>query len=64
MTTMKERLQADLSDAMRAKDDIRRSTLRMLIAAVKNAEIAAMHPLGDSEVVAVTRSQAKQRNDS
>lgn len=61
---MKERLQSDLSDAMRARDDIRRSTLRMLIAAVKNAEIAAMHPLTDSEVVTVTRSQAKQRNDS
>lgn len=64
MTTMKERFQADLGDAMRAQDDARRRTLRMLIAAVKNAEIAAMHPLSDSEVVAVTRSQAKQRNDS
>ncbi len=62
MATMKERLQSDLNDAMRARDDVRRSTV--LITAVKNAGIAGMHPLNDSEVVAVTRSQAKQRDDS
>lgn len=64
MPSMKDQLQADLGDAMRARDDDRRRTLRMLLAAIKNAEIAAMHPLSDAEVVAVTRSQAKQRNDS
>jgi uncharacterized protein YqeY len=64
MVTLKEQLQSDLNDAMRARDDVRRSTIRMLIAAVKNAEIASQHQLNDDEVVAVARQQARQRGDS
>lgn len=39
MPALRARLQDDLADAMRQKDEVRRSTLRMLLAAVKNAEI-------------------------
>lgn len=64
MVTMKERLQSELNDAMRAKDDVRRSTIRMLISAIRYAEIAAGHLYDDDEMIAVARQQARQRGDS
>lgn len=64
MPTLKDQIQADLHDAMRAHQDLRRSALRMLIAAVKYAEIEARKPLDDDGVVAVVRKQVKQRHDS
>ncbi|MBI2767006.1 MAG: GatB/YqeY domain-containing protein [Chloroflexi bacterium] len=64
MTTLKERLQSELGDAMRARDETRKSTLRMLIAAIKNAEIEARAPLDDSGVVTVIQKQVKQRRES
>lgn len=39
MTSLKETLHIDLTDAMRQKDDVRKTALRMLISAVRNAEI-------------------------
>lgn len=64
MAGLKERLQEDLKQAMRDRDETRKSTVRMLIAAVKNAEIAAGKPLSDDDVVAVLQKQAKQRRES
>jgi uncharacterized protein len=64
MTTMKERIQTELHDAMRARDEIRKSALRMLTAAVKNAEIEARAPLDDAGVVTVVQKQVKQRRES
>jgi hypothetical protein len=72
VTTLKERIQADLTAAMRARDDIRRSTLRMLIAAIRNAEIppeGASEPpekyvLDDAGVTELVLRQVKQRRDS
>jgi uncharacterized protein YqeY len=48
MASLREKIQSDLSDAMRAKDEVRKSTLRMLIAAVRNAEIRTP-PAGASD---------------
>ena len=49
---------------MRARDETRKSTLRMLNAAVKNAEIEARAPLDDAGVLAVIQKQVKQRRES
>ncbi|HNO66519.1 MAG TPA: GatB/YqeY domain-containing protein [Tepidiformaceae bacterium] len=48
MASLKEKIQADLADAMRAKDETRKSALRMLIAAIRNAEIRTP-PAGASD---------------
>ena len=69
---LKDQLNADLRDAMRAGEDVRKSTLRMLITAVRNAEIppegsgatAARIELDDEGVLNVVRKEVKQRRDS
>lgn len=63
--TLKEQVQADLEAAMRARDETRKSALRMLTAAIKNAEIEARgKPFDDAAVVAVIQRQVKQRRES
>jgi len=64
MAHFQERLSEDLKDAMRARDERRRDTIRMLTAALKNAQIAAMRPLSEAEAEAVLVAQVKQRRDS
>ena len=49
--TIHERLQSDLKDAMRARDSMRTTTIRMVLAAIKNLQIEVGHPLDDSEVM-------------
>ncbi|HEY8285341.1 MAG TPA: GatB/YqeY domain-containing protein [Chloroflexota bacterium] len=64
MAHFQERLADDLKDAMRARDERRRDTIRMLTAALKNAQIAAMRPITEAEAEAVLVAQVKQRRDS
>jgi uncharacterized protein YqeY len=64
MPDFREHLTTDLKDAMRAHDERRRETIRMLNSALKYAEIAAMHPLSDQEAEAVLVAQIKQRRDA
>lgn len=64
MTSLKERLQADLKTAMREKDTDRRDTIRLLISEVKKKEIDQKHELHVSEELQLLQSQAKQRKDS
>lgn len=64
MATLKDQIQNDLADAMRNKEEIRKSALRMLIAAIKNTEIEARKPLDDAAVVTVIQKQVKQRRES
>lgn len=64
MADVRAQLTADLKDAMRARNAVTVSTIRMLNAALKNAEIAAMHPLTEAEVEATLIAQVKQRRDS
>lgn len=61
---LKDQLAEDLTNAMRQGDENRKTTLRLLITAVKNAEVAAMKPLDDAEVIGVIGKQAKQRRES
>src|ERR687887_2789179 len=65
--TLIERVDADLKQAMRAKDATKLGVLRMLKSALKYAAIAksgAEAELSDAEAVQVIRKQAKQRQDS
>jgi uncharacterized protein YqeY len=62
--SLKERLAEDLKEAMRAGDETRKSTLRMALTAIKNAEVAAIKQFDDQEVLGVLQKQAKQRRES
>ena len=65
--TLQQRVDADLKEAMRAKDATKLNVLRMLKSALKYAAIAksdAEAELSDAEAVQVIRKQAKQRQDS
>lgn len=66
MSTLKERLRADLTTAIKARDDIRSSTLRMVLTAVTNAEVAGKvaKELSDDEVLTVLSSEAKKRREA
>lgn len=61
---IKTQLTADLKEAMKSGDTVRKETVRWLRGAIKNAEIDAGHPLDDAAVLAVIAKQAKQRRDS
>lgn len=64
--SVKARLQADLTAAMKARDEVTLSTVRMVRAAIMNAEVAGTRAveLTDDEVLAVVRSEAKKRAES
>ncbi len=65
--TLQQRIDADLKDAMRAKDAVRLGVLRMLKSAMKYGAIeksGAEGELDDAEAVQVIRKQVKQRQDS
>ena len=59
-----DRVSADLTVAMRAKDAVRLGTLRMAKAALMNREVERGRPLDDAESQAVVASLIKQRRDS
>ena len=62
--TLQEKIQSHLTDAMRSKDQLRLSVLRMMKSAVKNKEIEKMKALEESELLAVLITLVKQRKDS
>jgi uncharacterized protein len=66
MPALKERLRADLTEAMRARDDVVRSTLRMALSAIARAEVAGkVHAtLTDEEVLGLLRSEIKKRAEA
>jgi len=59
-----EQIQKDITAAMKARDEQRLSTLRMVKTALKNREIEKMAPLGDKEAQQVLSTLIKQRKDS
>lgn len=66
MAELKDRLRTDLNTAMRARDTLRTSTLRMALSAVTTAEVAGTtaKELSDDEVLAVLTKEAKKRRES
>ena len=63
---LKQQLQDDLTAAMKAQDELTRATLRMVLTAVKDAEVAgdAARELSDDEVLAVITREAKKRREA
>jgi uncharacterized protein YqeY len=59
-----EQIQKDIIDAMKARDELRLSTLRMVKSALKNREIDKMAPLDDKESLQVLNTLIKQRKES
>jgi uncharacterized protein YqeY len=64
MAALEERLTADLKEAMRAGDTVKRDVIRYLRAGLKNAQIERGQPLGESDELAVLQQQIKQRQDA
>jgi uncharacterized protein YqeY len=66
VSTLKEQLRSDLTAAMKARDELVKSTLRMTLTAIGNAEVAGAEAreLSDDEVLAVIRKEAKKRAES
>jgi uncharacterized protein YqeY len=62
--SLKERLQNDLKEALRARDEPRKLVIRMALAAITNAEVAQGGELDDAGVAAVLQKQARQRQDT
>ncbi len=62
--TLKDRITEDMKTAMRAKDSARLSTIRMLLAAIKQREVDERITLSDADVLAVIDKMIKQRKDS
>ncbi len=62
--TLKERIQEDVKSAMRAKDAARLSTLRLLLAALKQKEVDERLELADADVLGVIEKMLKQRRES
>ncbi len=61
---LKQRITEDMKGAMRARDVARLSTIRMLLAAIKQREVDERRELADTDVLAVIEKMVKQRNDS
>jgi len=66
MSSLKDRLRADLTAAMKARDELRSSTLRMILTAVTNAEVAGKEArvLSDEDIVGVLSTEAKKRREA
>jgi uncharacterized protein len=62
--SLKDKIIADMTAAMKSKDASRTSTLRMVKAAITNREKEGGAELGDEDLVKLLRSQLKQRRDS
>ena len=62
--TIKEKLSIELKEAMRNKDPIKRTVIRTLMSAIKNAEIDSQSELNDDGIILVFSKQAQQRKDS
>ena len=66
MNELKERLRADLTDAMRSRDQVRLRTLRMALTSITNEEVSgnSVHELSDDEVLKVLTREAKKRREA
>jgi uncharacterized protein YqeY len=66
VSELKQRLRADLTTAMKARDELVKATLRMTLTAIGNAEVAGTEAreLSDDEVLRVIAKEAKKRAES
>jgi uncharacterized protein len=61
---LKDRLSAEMREAMKGREKVRLSALRLLAAAVKNREVELRHPLSDDEFVEVATHEVKRRKEA
>jgi len=66
MSALKDRLRADLTTAIKARDEVRSSTLRMVLTSITNAEVAGKEAreLTDDDILGVLSSEAKRRREA
>jgi uncharacterized protein YqeY len=66
MSALKDRLRADLTTAIKARDEVRSSTLRMVLTAITNAEVAGKQAreLTDDDIIGVLSTEAKKRREA
>ena len=64
MGALKDRLAAEMKEAMKARDRVRLATLRLLSAAVKNKEVEVGHELSDDELQQVAATEVKRRREA
>ena len=62
--TLKERLTNDLKDAMKNKDQVRKSVVTLVRAAIKQKEVDERVELDDTDVMDIVSKQLKQRNEA
>jgi uncharacterized protein len=66
MSALKDRLRTDLTTAIKARDEVRSSTIRMLLTAITNAEVAGkeQRELSDDDIIGVLSTEAKRRREA
>ena len=66
MSSLKDRLRADLTTAIKARDEVRSGTLRMVLTAITNAEVSGKvaRELTDDDVIGVLSAEAKKRREA
>ena len=66
MSALKDRLRADLTTAIKARDELRSSTLRMVLTAITNAEVAGKvaRELDDEDILGVLSTEATRRREA
>lgn len=66
MSALKDRIRADLTTAMKSRDEVRSSTLRMVLTAITNAEVAGkeQRELSDDDIIGVLSTEAKKRREA
>ena len=64
--SLKEKLQADLTNAIRERDEVTSSTIRMILTSIRNEEVAGKEAkeLSDAEVITVLSREAKKRREA
>ena len=61
---LKQKLQENLKQAMRNRDQLRSSVIRLILAGIKNAEIAKREVLADADILGIITKEVRQRKES
>jgi len=62
--SLKQKLADDLKQSLKSRDKLRCSVIRLVMAAIKNAEIARQGELDDSDILGIVAKEARQRKES
>ncbi len=64
ISPLKQKLMDDLKQAMKGGDEVKRSVIRLVMAAIQNAEIARQAPPGDADILGIIAKEVRQRKES